>query len=187
MVDELYVPVRSGSDRILAARKRNHTVLAYRAISRKLNAIRRNISLDSDFFVGFPGETHKDFEDTMNLIMEIGYDNSFSFIYSPRPGTPASDMPDSVDLIVKQARLSRLQRRISEMAAAISDSMVGSRQRVLVTGPSRKDPNELSGRTENNRVANFKGDAALVGRFVELHITEAFPNSLRGDYLRTFA
>ena len=187
LVSHLHLPVQSGSDRVLAEMKRNHTAADYRELIARLREARPDLSLSSDFIIGFPNESDADFEDTMNLIEDIGFDHSFSFIYSPRPGTPASDMPDSVDLIVKQARLSRLQRRISEMAAAISDSMVGSRQKVLVTGPSRKDPNELSGRTENNRVANFKGDAALVGRFVELHITEAFPNSLRGDYLRTFA
>ncbi|MDT8405373.1 tRNA (N6-isopentenyl adenosine(37)-C2)-methylthiotransferase MiaB [Sulfuriflexus sp.] len=187
LVSHLHLPVQSGSDKVLAEMKRNHTAADYRELIARLREARPDLSLSSDFIIGFPNESDADFEDTMKLIEDIGFDHSFSFIYSPRPGTPASDMPDSVDLIVKQARLGRLQRRISEMAAAISDSMVGSRQKVLVTGPSRKDPNELSGRTENNRVANFKGDAALVGQFVELHITEAFPNSLRGDYLRTFA
>jgi tRNA-2-methylthio-N6-dimethylallyladenosine synthase len=185
LVSHLHLPVQSGSDRVLAEMKRNHTAEDYRRLIARLREARPDLSLSSDFIIGFPNESDADFEDTMQLIEDVGFDHSFSFIYSPRPGTPASDMPDSVDLIVKQARLSRLQRRISEMAAAISEDMVGSTQKVLVTGPSRKDPNELSGRTENNRVANFKGDASLVGQFVELHITEAFPNSLRGDYLRT--
>jgi tRNA-2-methylthio-N6-dimethylallyladenosine synthase len=187
LVSHLHLPVQSGSDRVLAEMKRNHTGEDYRRLIARLREARPDLSLSSDFIIGFPNESDADFEATMQLIEDIGFDHSFSFIYSPRPGTPASDMPDSVDLIVKQARLSRLQRRISEMAAAISEGMVGSTQKVLVTGPSRKDPNELSGRTENNRVANFKGDASLVGQFVELHITEAFPNSLRGDYLRTVA
>jgi tRNA-2-methylthio-N6-dimethylallyladenosine synthase len=187
LVSHLHLPVQSGSDKVLAEMKRNHTAEDYRRLIARLRGARPDLSLSSDFIIGFPNESDTDFEDTMQLIEDIGFDHSFSFIYSPRPGTPASDMPDSVDLIVKQARLSRLQRRISEMAAAISEGMVGSTQKVLVTGPSRKDPNELSGRTENNRVANFKGDASLVGQFVELHITEAFPNSLRGDYLRTVA
>jgi tRNA-2-methylthio-N6-dimethylallyladenosine synthase len=187
LVSHLHLPVQSGSDRVLAEMKRNHTAEDYRQLIARLREARPDLSLSSDFIVGFPNESDVDFENTMQLIEDVGFDHSFSFIYSPRPGTPASDMPDSVDLIVKQARLSRLQRRISEMAAAISESMVGSTQKVLVTGPSRKDPNELSGRTENNRVANFKGDASLVGQFVELRVTEAFPNSLRGDYLRTVA
>lgn len=187
LVSHLHLPVQSGSDKVLAEMKRNHTGEDYRTLIARLREARPDLSLSSDFIIGFPNESDADFEATMQLIEDVGFDHSYSFIYSPRPGTPAADMPDSVDLIVKQARLSRLQRRISEMAAAISESMVGTTQKVLVTGPARKDPTELSGRTENNRVANFKGDASLVGQFVEVQVTEAFPNSLRGDYLRTIA
>jgi len=183
LVGHLHLPVQSGSDRILALMKRNHTALEYKAIVRRLREARPDLSLSSDFIVGFPGETEADFEDTMALIEDIGFDASFSFIYSPRPGTPAASLPDDVPLSVKKARLARLQARISEMAAAISAGMVGSEQRILVEGPSRKDPQQLAGRTENNRVVNFDGDAGLVGRFVRVRISEALPNSLRGELL----
>ena len=183
LVSHLHLPVQSGSDRILAAMKRNHTALEYRSRIRRLREARPDISLSSDFIVGFPGETERDFEDTMQLIETVGFDQSFSFIYSRRPGTLAAQMPDDVPLAVKKQRLSRLQARINQMAAAISEAMVGSEQRILVEGPSRKDPDELAGRTENNRVVNFQGPADLVGRFVRVRVTRALPNSLRGDFL----
>jgi tRNA-2-methylthio-N6-dimethylallyladenosine synthase len=181
LVDHLHLPVQSGSDRILAAMKRGHTVLEYKSIIRKLKAIRPNISLSSDFIVGFPGETHKDFEDTMNLIMEIGYDTSFSFIYSARPGTPASDLPDTTSEQEKKHRLSILQAQLIQQAAGISERMIGTTQRILVTGLSRKDPGDLQGRTENNRVVNFRcDDSRLIGQFADVKITLAYPNSLVG-------
>jgi tRNA-2-methylthio-N6-dimethylallyladenosine synthase len=180
LVGHLHLPVQSGSDRILALMKRNHTALEYRSIIRRLREARPGISISSDFIVGFPGETDADFEHTMALIEAIGFDHSFSFIYSRRPGTPAADLPDDVPLDVKKARLARLQARINEMAADISHSMVGRIERVLVEKPSRKHPEQLSGRTGNNRVVNFDADASLIGRFVEVEITEALPNSLRG-------
>ena len=180
LVSHLHLPVQSGSDRVLAAMKRNHTADDYIEIIQRLREVRPDLSMSSDFIIGFPGETDADFEATMNLIETIGYDQSFSFIYSPRPGTLAADMQDGVPLNVKQARLKRLQQRINEMAAAISESMVGSVQKVLVTGASRKDPNEMSGRTENNRVVNFPAKSSLIGQFADITITEALPNSLRG-------
>lgn len=183
LVNHLHLPVQSGSDRILAAMKRKHSVLEYKAKIRKLRKIRPDISLSSDFIVGFPGETEEDFEATMRLIEEIGFDASFSFIYSPRPGTPAASLPDDLPMTIKKARLARLQARINEMAQAISQAMVGTRQTVLVTRPSRKNPRQVAGRTENNRVVNFDGDASLIGQFVDVRITEALPNSLRGELL----
>jgi len=181
LVSHLHLPVQSGSDRILSMMKRNHTAFDYKAKIRRLRALRPNLSLSSDFIVGFPGETEQDFERTMELIEEIGFDHSFSFIYSARPGTPAAEMPDDVPLEVKQARLERLQHRINDMAQTISRRMVGGVERVLVERHSRKDPAQLAGRTENNRVVNFDGPASLIGQFVELRITEALPNSLRGE------
>ncbi len=181
LVSHLHLPVQSGSDRILAEMKRNHTADDYIKIIQRLREVRPDLSMSSDFIIGFPGETDEDFEATMNLIETIGFDQCFSFIYSPRPGTLAADMEDGVPLNVKQARLKRLQKRINEMAAAISDSMVGSIQKVLVTGVSRKDDKEMSGRTENNRVVNFPAENSLIGQFVDLKITEALPNSLRGE------
>jgi tRNA-2-methylthio-N6-dimethylallyladenosine synthase len=185
LVSHLHLPVQSGSDRILNAMKRGHMVLEYKSKIRRLRAIRPDISLSSDFIVGFPGETDKDFQDTMKLIDDIGFDNSFSFIYSARPGTPAADLEDDTPDEVKKQRLAILQTRISQMAQDFSRKMVGSTQRILVSGWSRKDPGELQGRTENNRVVNFKAhqdhrDLALIGRFVDLVITDAYPNSLRG-------
>lgn len=180
LVNHLHLPVQSGSDRILAAMKRRYKAADYVKIIEKVRKIRPDISLSSDFIIGFPGETDQDFEDTMQLIETIGYDQSFSFIYSARPGTPASDLEDNVPMDVKQARLQRLQKRIVEMAFEISETMVGSVQTVLVDRPARKDPKQISGRTENNRVVNFDGDLALIGQFVDVEITEALPNSLRG-------
>ncbi|MGH8465284.1 MAG: tRNA (N6-isopentenyl adenosine(37)-C2)-methylthiotransferase MiaB, partial [Pseudomonas sp.] len=182
LVNHLHLPIQSGSDRILAAMKRGHTAAQYLSIINRLKAIRPGISLSSDFIVGFPGETHQDFEDTMNLIIEVGYDTSFSFVYSPRPGTPAADLPDTTSEQEKKHRLAILQAQIIRQATAISEGMVGSRQRILVSGPSRKDPADLQGRTENNRVVNFRcADASLIGQFVEVTITDAYVNSLAGS------
>ena len=180
LVNHLHLPVQSGSDSILAAMKRRYKAEDYVKIIKKIRKIRPTMSMSSDFIIGFPGESDQDFEDTMNLIEEIGYDLSFSFIYSARPGTPASDLADDVPMDVKKARLARLQKRITEMAFGISESMVGTVQTVLVDRPARKDSEQISGRTENNRVVNFDGDHALIGHFVDVEITEALPNSLRG-------
>lgn len=181
LVGHLHLPVQTGADRILVQMKRGHTALEYKAKVRALREVRPNLSLSSDFIIGFPGETDADFQATMKLIEDIGFDHSFSFVYSARPGTPAADLPDDVPLATKKQRLAMLQARISEMAAAISAAMVGTVQRVLVERPSRKDPNEMSGRTENNRVVNFPGRPRLIGTFVDVRITEAYPNSLRGE------
>lgn len=179
LVSHLHLPVQSGSDRILAAMKRNHMVLEYKSKIRKLLKIRPDLCMSSDFIIGFPGETDDDFEATMKLIEDLGYDNSFSFIYSARPGTPAANLPDDVPMEVKKVRLQRLQQRILEQTHAISASMVGTVQRVLVERPARKHE-QLAGRTENNRVVNFDGHPRLIGKFVDIRITEAMPNSLRG-------
>jgi tRNA-2-methylthio-N6-dimethylallyladenosine synthase len=176
----LHLPVQSGSDRILAMMKRGHTALEYRQKIRRLREARPDISVSSDFIIGFPGETERDFEATMSLIEEVGFDQSFSFIYSRRPGTPAASLPDDVPHEVKQARLERLQARIDAQALAISRAMVGSVQRVLVERPAKKDVRQLAGRTENNHWVNFDGPPSLIGRFADLLITEAMPNSLRG-------
>ncbi|MEE9552295.1 MAG: tRNA (N6-isopentenyl adenosine(37)-C2)-methylthiotransferase MiaB [Gammaproteobacteria bacterium] len=180
LVNHLHLPVQSGSDRILALMKRGHTILEYKARIRKLRKVRPDISVSSDFIIGFPGETDSDFESTMNLIVDIGFDQSFSFIYSKRPGTPAANLHDDISLKTKKDRLNILQTRINQIAAKISQDMVGKTERVLVEGPSRKNKNELYGRTENNRIVNFSGSTALIGNFIDLHITEALPNSLRG-------
>jgi len=176
----LHLPVQSGSDRILSLMKRGYTTLEYKQKIRRLREARPGISLSSDFIVGFPGETDRDFEQTMNLIAEVGFDQSFSFIYSRRPGTPAAALPDDVPREVKQQRLALLQRRIDQQAQEISRAMVGSVQRVLVEKPSKKDPAQLAGRTENMRWVNFDGPATLIDRFVDVLVTEALPNSLRG-------
>ena len=183
LVGQLHLPVQSGSDRVLAQMKRQHTAMEYKAIIRRLRAVRPDLSLSSDFIVGFPGETDADFEATMALIDEVRFDHSFSFIYSPRPGTPAAGLPDTLSMGVKKARLRRLQERINQLAADYSQAMVGTEQRVLVEGPSRKNPLHMAGRTDNNRVVNFAADPALIGQFVVLRITEALPNSLRGTLL----
>jgi tRNA-2-methylthio-N6-dimethylallyladenosine synthase len=180
LVNYLHLPVQSGSDRVLALMKRGHTVLEYKQKIRRLRQVRPDISLSTDLIVGFPGETERDFESTLDLVREIGFDQSFSFIYSPRPGTPAASLPDEVPHEVKQARLERLQARLREQADAISLRMVGTVQRVLVERPSRKDARQLAGRTENNRWVNFDGPSTLIDQFVEVSITEAMPNSLRG-------
>jgi len=180
LVSHLHLPVQSGADRILALMKRGHTALEYKQKIRRLREARPDISLSSDFIIGFPGETEADFEATMALIEEIGFDHSFSFIYSARPGTPAASLPDDVPMEVKKARLARLQEKINTNTAAYSRAMVGTTQRILVEGPSKKDANELRGRTENNRVVNFAGPSSLIGQFAGVVITEAMPNSLRG-------
>ena len=181
LVNHLHLPVQSGSDRILAKMKRGYTVLEYKSRIRKLRKLRPGISLSSDFIIGFPGETEADFEATMKLIEEIGFDQSFSFIYSARPGTPAADLPDDTPMSVKKERLAVLQARLTGQAMRISESMVGKVQRILVTGRSRKDPGQLQGRTENNRVVNFvSSNHALIGGFADVEIGEALPNSLRG-------
>jgi tRNA-2-methylthio-N6-dimethylallyladenosine synthase len=176
----LHLPVQSGSDRVLALMKRGHTALEYKQKIRRLREARPGISVTSDFIVGFPGETERDFEATMELIADVGFDQSFSFIYSRRPGTPAASLPDDVTHDVKQQRLERLQERIDAQSRAISRAMVGSVQRVLVERPSRRDARQLAGRTENNRWVNFDGPVTLIDRFVDVLVTEAMPNSLRG-------
>ena len=182
LVSHLHLPVQSGSDRILAAMKRGHTVLEYKSIIRKIQALRPGISLSSDFIIGYPGETNRDFEDTMKLIMEIGFDTSFSFIFSARPGTPAAELDDATPEQEKKHRLATLQSQIVKQATAISESMVGTEQQVLVTGQSKKHCTDLQGRTENNRVVNFQcADESLIGSFVAVTIADALPNSLLGS------
>jgi len=176
----LHLPVQHGSDRILAAMKRGHTILEYKQKIRKLRAARPGISLSSDFIVGFPGESDRDFEALMNLVAEIGFDQSFSFIYSARPGTPAASLADDTPMAVKKERLQILQTRINQQAMEISRAMVGTTQRILVEKTSRKSASQLSGRTENNRWVNFDADPSCIGSFVDVVITEALPNSLRG-------
>jgi tRNA-2-methylthio-N6-dimethylallyladenosine synthase len=181
LVNHLHLPVQHGSDRILAAMKRGYTAMEYKSTIRKLRALRPGISLSSDFIVGFPGETEDDFARTMKLIDDVGFDNSFSFVFSARPGTPAAALPDDTPQAIKLERLQILQARIEAQARAIGASRVGTRQRVLVEGPSRKDASELMGRTECNRIVNFKGHSRLVGQMIELGITAAYPHSLRGE------
>ncbi|WIM04590.1 MAG: tRNA (N6-isopentenyl adenosine(37)-C2)-methylthiotransferase MiaB [Candidatus Nitricoxidivorans perseverans] len=181
LVSHLHLPVQSGSDRVLAAMKRGYTAIEYKSVVRKLRAARPDISISSDFIVGFPGETEEDFEKTMKLIDEVGFDASFSFIFSPRPGTPAAEMADDTPAEAKSARLARLQKRIEAQSFAISQRMVGTVQRVLVEGHARKDTRELAGRTDNNRVVNFAGPERLIGHFIDLAITAALPHSLRGE------
>lgn len=183
LVSFLHLPVQSGSDRILAAMKRGHTAIEYKSKIRKLMQARPDLTLSSDFIVGFPGETDKDFEDTMKLIETLEFDHSFSFIYSARPGTPAASLADDTPMEVKKERLARLQAQITKQAQAISQAMVGTVQQVLVDRPARKDPTEISGRTENNRVVNFAGPQSLIGQFADVRITEALPNSLRGELI----
>jgi tRNA-2-methylthio-N6-dimethylallyladenosine synthase len=183
LANQLHLAVQSGSDRILAAMKRGYTTLEFKEKLRRLRAVRPTISVSTDIIVGFPGETERDFEATLKLVREANFDQSFSFIYSQRPGTPAAALPDDVTLEVKQERLSRLQAQLNEQARAISDSMVGSTQRVLVSRPSKKDARELAGRTENGRWVNFAGPANLIGHFVDVVIVEARPQSLRGRFV----
>jgi tRNA-2-methylthio-N6-dimethylallyladenosine synthase len=184
LVSHLHLPVQSGSDRILTLMKRGHTALEYKSQIRKLKKIRPDIAMSSDFIIGFPGETDADFEATMDLIQAVDYDMSFSFIYSARPGTPAADLPDDVSEETKKQRLQLLQQRLNQQSHAHARRMLGTEQRILVTGPSKKDPMELSGRTENNRVVNFTGTPDMIGKFVDVKITDVFVNSLRGDVLR---
>jgi len=184
LVSHLHLPVQSGSDLILAAMKRGHTVLEYKSRIRHLRRVRPDISISSDFIVGFPGETEQDFAATLALVDEIRFDTSFSFSYSRRPGTPAADYPDQVAAAVKQSRLARLQEHLRRHAHTISRRMVGTAQRVLVEGPSRRNPTELAGRTANNRVVNFSGPRDLIGDFVDVTITRALSNSLRGELAR---
>ncbi|MCZ6828682.1 MAG: tRNA (N6-isopentenyl adenosine(37)-C2)-methylthiotransferase MiaB [Gammaproteobacteria bacterium] len=182
LVNHLHLPVQSGSDRILMAMKRGHTVLEYKSRIRRLRQVRPDISLSSDFIVGFPGESEADFAATMKLIEDLEFDTSFSFVYSARPGTPAAELPDDTEEATKKARLKLLQSRISQQAQAISRRMVGTTESVLVTGVSKKDPGQLQGRTENNRVVNFRSsDHGLIGNFADVLIHEALPNSLRGE------
>jgi tRNA-2-methylthio-N6-dimethylallyladenosine synthase len=183
LVSHLHLPVQSGSDRILTAMKRGHSVVDYEEKLTRLRVVRPDISISSDFIVGFPGETEADFAATLSLVERVGFDQSFSFIYSPRPGTPAAELPDETPDLIKRARLRKLQDRISTQAAAISAAMVGTRQQVLVEGASQRSSAEMCGRTPNNRVVNFPGTSELVGRFVSVLITAAAPNSLRGEVL----
>ena len=180
LVSFLHLPVQAGSDRVLAAMKRGYTAIEFKSVVRKLRAARPGLTLSSDFIVGFPGETEEDFEKTMKLIDEIGFDTSFSFVYSRRPGTPAADLVDDTPQTIKLQRLQKLQARINEQANAIAQSMVGSTQRILVEGTSTRDANELSGRTENNRIVNFAGHPRLIGQMIDVVITDAMTNTFRG-------
>ncbi len=184
LVSHLHLPVQSGSDTILEAMKRGHTRSQYIEKINRLKAIRPGISLSSDFIIGFPGESDQDFQDTMDLIADIGFDYSFSFIYSSRPGTPAADLEDATSMEVKKQRLQLLQQRINQQTQDISRKLVGKSLKVLVEGPSKKDIMQLSGRTECNRVVNFSGSHKLIGNFATVHITEALPNSLRGEWVQ---
>jgi tRNA-2-methylthio-N6-dimethylallyladenosine synthase len=181
LVSHLHLPVQSGSDRVLAAMKRGYTALEYKSIVRKLRAMRPNLSLTSDFIVGFPGESDADFEQTLRLVDDVRFDGAFSFAYSARPGTPAAELPDQIAPDVQQQRLARLQGMLDSHYRSYSEAMVGTRQRVLVTGPTVKDLRELAARTDNNRVVNFPGDAASIDSYVDVDITAALPHSLRGQ------
>lgn len=183
LANQLHLPVQHGSDRILAAMKRNHTILEFKQKIKKLRAIRPDITISSDFIVGFPGETEEDFEKLMKLVKDVHFDQSYSFIYSKRPGTPAADLPDDTPEEVKKDRLKRLQDQLNHNAQIISRQMVGTVQRILVDGTSKKDDTVLAGRTENNRIVNFKGDLSLIGQLVDIKITEALANSLRGELI----
>ena len=181
LVSHLHLPVQSGSDRVLAAMKRGYTALEYKSIVRKLRAVRPNLSLTSDFIVGFPGESDADFEQTLRLVDDVRFDGAFSFAYSARPGTPAAELPDQIAPDVQQQRLARLQGMLDSQYRSYSEAMVGTRQRVLVTGPTVKNLRELAARTDNNRVVNFPGDAASIDSYVDVDITAALPHSLRGQ------
>jgi len=177
----LHIPVQSGSNAVLQRMKRGYTVLEYKSVVRRLRAARPGISITSDFIVGFPGETEADFAATMKLIDDIGFDASFSYVFSPRPGTPAAEMADDTPMEVKSARLSRLQERINELEQQMNHAMLGTVQRVLVEGVSKKDAQELAARTENNRVVNFRGSTGMIGRYVEVRITDVVRHTLRGE------
>jgi tRNA-2-methylthio-N6-dimethylallyladenosine synthase len=181
----VHLPVQSGSDRVLGAMKRGYTTLEYKSIIRRLRAVRPNLSISSDFIVGFPGETERDFELTLQLIADVGFDDSYSFVYSPRPGTPAANLADDTPQEVKQQRLQRLQTRIAAGAQVLSAAMVGTRQRVLIDGVSRRDATELAARTDNNRVVNFPGPQQRIGTFAEVLITEMQAHTLRGELVTT--
>jgi tRNA-2-methylthio-N6-dimethylallyladenosine synthase len=181
LVSHVHLPVQSGSDRVLSAMKRGYTALEYKSIIRRLRAARPDAAISSDFIVGFPGETDADFEQTLQLVEDIGFDSSFSFMYSPRPGTPAASLPSQVPQATKQARLARLQARLDAQALAVSSRMVGSIQRILVEGPAKKNPEELAGRTSNNLMVNFRGPKRLIGRMTDIRITTAMSHSLRGE------
>ena len=183
LVSHLHLPVQSGSDRVLSAMKRGYTSLEYKSIIRKIRAIRPEMSFSSDFIVGFPGETAAEFEKTLQLIDAVGYDTSFSFVYSERPGTPAAEIKDETPMAVKLERLQLLQKKIETMAREINRMMVGTVQKILVDGKSKRDPNELSGRTENFKVVNFVGNERLINQIIEVEITQALNNSLRGQIL----
>ncbi|MCW9013358.1 MAG: tRNA (N6-isopentenyl adenosine(37)-C2)-methylthiotransferase MiaB [Gammaproteobacteria bacterium] len=183
LVSFVHLPIQSGSDRVLAAMKRGHMAIEYKQKIRRLREARPDITVSSDFIIGFPGETDADFEQTMQLIEDVGFDHSFSFIYSARPGTPAASLADDVDMQVKKQRLARLQKRISEMEADISKAMIGTVQRVLVERPSKKDPGQMAGKTENNRTVNFDCSERMIGHFVDVRITDALPNSLQGEFI----
>jgi tRNA-2-methylthio-N6-dimethylallyladenosine synthase len=184
LANQLHLAVQSGSDRILSAMKRGYTALEFKEKLRRLRAVRPSISVSTDIIVGFPGETDRDFEATLKLVREANFDQSYTFIYSQRPGTPAASLPDDVSLDVKQQRLARLQEQLNHQARAISEQMVGTTQTVLVERPSKKDSAELAGRTENGRWVNFAGPANLIGHFVDVTIVEARPQSLRGRFVR---
>ena len=186
LVSHLHLPVQSGSDRVLAAMKRGHTVLEYKSVIRRVRALRPDLCVTSDFIVGFPGETEADFEATLKLIDDIGFDNSFSYLYSPRPGTPAAEMHDDTPLEVKSARLKRLQDKLSSLEDGVGQAMLGSVQRVLVEGISKKDVLEMAGRTDNNRVINFRGSPGMIGRFVDVKVTEVVRHTLRGELAGSF-
>ncbi len=180
LANHLHLPIQSGSDKILSMMKRGYTAMEFKSKIRKLRKVRPDVRLSTDIIVGFPGETDKDFQDTMDLVHEMGFDTSFSFIYSPRPGTPAANLPDETPMDVKKQRLQILQNRLLLQASHYSQAMIGSKQRLLVTGSSKRDKQQLAGRTECNRVVNFDGPQKLIGQFVEVYISEALPNSLRG-------
>ncbi len=184
LVSHLHLPVQSGSDRILTQMKRGHTAIEFKSKIRRLRKVRPDIAMSSDFIIGFPGETEQDFEDTMNLIQAINFDLSFSFIYSARPGTPAADLPDDVSDKTKKQRLQLLQDRITQQALRIARQMLDTEQRILVEGPSKKNPMELRGRTENNRIVNFTAPHSVIGQFVDVKITDVYANSLRGELVR---
>jgi len=187
LVTFVHLPVQSGSDRVLAAMKRGHMAVEYKSKIRKLREMRPGLTVSSDFIIGFPGETDADFEQTMQLIEDVGFDHSYSFVYSARPGTPAASLEDNVPMETKKARLATLQQRINEMSQQISESMVGTVQSVLVERPSRKDSKQMAGRTENNRVVNFNGAERLIGHFVDVRITQALVNSLQGEFVEVSA
>jgi tRNA-2-methylthio-N6-dimethylallyladenosine synthase len=184
LVDHLHLPVQSGADRILNLMKRNHMAIEFKSTVKRLRKVRPNIAMSSDFIIGFPGETDEDFEQTMQLIRDINFDMSFSFIYSARPGTPAADLPDDVSMDTKKGRLHELQQQINVQALQHARVMLGTQQRILVEGPSKKNPMELRGRTENNRVVNFEGPHSLIGGFADVEIVDVFSNSLRGKFIR---